>query len=342
MIEYKNPRFMQALLRQPVDRAPIWVMRQAGRYMPEYRAIRTKVPDFLTLCKTPELACEVTMLPIDRFGFDAAILFSDILMIPDAMQLGLKFVQNEGPTFARVITSKRDVEQLPTLDPEEDTPYIANSVQLIKKALDQKIPLIGFAGSPWTVATYMVEGKTSKQHNKIRGMVYSSPDIAHQLLSHLTTETIKYLQAQISAGVDCVMVFDTWGGVLEDNLYQEFSLQYMQQIVAALDIPVILFTKNGGRCLLQQAQTGCVGLGLDWTADLKQAKETVGDMVALQGNLDPAVLYADPTTIASKARQILDVYAGETGFIFNLGHGITPDISPEHVQVLVETVQNYV
>lgn len=341
MTNYTNPRFMRALLRQPVDRAPIWIMRQAGRYMPEYRAIRTKVPDFLTLCKTPELACEVTMLPIDRFGFDAAILFSDILMIPDAMQLDLQFVQNEGPTFAKVVTTKRDVEQLPSIDPEQDTPYIGESVRLIKKSLDQKIPLIGFAGSPWTVATYMVEGKTSKQHNKIRGMVYSAPDVAHKLLSHLTTETIKYLQAQISAGVDCVMLFDTWGGVLEDKLYQEFSLQYMQQIVAALDIPVILFTKNGGRCLLEQAHTGCAGLGLDWTADLGLAKRTVGSMVALQGNLDPAVLYADPETIVTKTKQILDVYADETGFIFNLGHGISPDIPPEHVQVLVETVQNY-
>lgn len=341
MTNFDNPRFMQALLRQPVDRAPIWVMRQAGRYMPEYRAIRTKVPDFLTLCKTPELACEVTMLPIERFGFDAAILFSDILMIPEAMQLGLDFIQNEGPVFAKVVTSKRDIEQLPTLDPEQDMPYIVGSVRLIKQTLAQKIPLIGFAGSPWTVATYMVEGKTSKQHNKIRGMVYSAPDLVHQLLAHLTTETIKYLQAQISAGVDCVMLFDTWGGVLDDHLYQQFSLQYMQQIVTALDIPVILFTKNGGRCLLQQAQTGCAGLGLDWTANLSQAKKAVGNMVALQGNLDPAVLYAAPETIVAKAKQILDVYSGEPGFIFNLGHGITPDIPPEHVQVLVETVQNY-
>lgn len=341
MSNLQNSRLLRALQRQQLDRPPIWIMRQAGRYMPEYRAVRNRVGDFLTLCKTPELACEVTLLPIKKFGFDAAILFADILLIPDALGLGLKFVTNEGPQFTKVIASRRDITQLPDLDPAQDMPYIAAATKLIKQELAGTVPLIGFAGSPWTVATYMVEGQASKHHNKIRGLVYQDPILLHQLLARLTKQTIKYLQAQITAGADCIMLFDTWGGVLADTHYIEFSLNYMQQIVAALSVPVILFTKNGGRCLAAQAATGCAGLGLDWQTDLQMARDVVGSKVALQGNLDPCVLYADPDAIVRATQKILAVYGNDPGFIFNLGHGITPDVEPEKVQILVETVQNY-
>ena len=332
---------MKALNREPVDRRPIWIMRQAGRYLPEYRAIRKEAGNFLNLCKTPELACQATLLPINKFKLDAAILFSDILMIPDEMGLGLHFIENEGPKFKRVIQSKSDLDKLIDIDMESNMPYIMQSISMIKKELPKDIPLIGFAGSPWTVATYMVEGQTSKQHNKIRQMMYSSPEILHSLLNTLSIQTTKYLQAQVNAGADCVMLFDTWGGVLSDRLYKEFSLSYMSDIISTLDVPVIMFTKNGGRCIVEQANTGCAALGVDWTVGIESIKAQVGSKVALQGNLDPCVLYADKETIISEANMTLDAYGDKTGHIFNLGHGITPDIEPEKVQILIEAVHNY-
>lgn len=346
MVQLKNDLFIRALQRKEIERTPVWIMRQAGRYMPEYRALRAQSGDFLTLCKNPELACAVTLMPVRRFPLDAAIIFSDILLIPEAMGLGLSFVADEGPKFASVISNAADVASLPELDPEEDLGYLCDAIRLTVKELDNEIPLIGFAGSPWTVATYMVEGQTSKQFNKIRAMMYQSPDVMHKLLAHLSTQIANVLLAQIDAGVSTVMVFDTWGGILSDQLYREFSLRYMQEIVTTIrnihaTIPIILFTKNGGRCLLDIAATGCTAIGLDWTANLNASRELVGNKVALQGNLDPCVLYAHPDTIVARVRETLSQYGTGSGHVFNLGHGIPPDVNPEHVQVLLDAVKKY-
>jgi uroporphyrinogen decarboxylase len=346
MNKIKNDRFLRALYRQPVDRTPVWVMRQAGRYMPEYRAIRNKAGDFLTLCKNPELACEVTMLPIRRFNLDAAILFSDILMIPEAMGLGLSFVTNEGPQFKKVIASAADVDKLPHLDPEADLGYVGSAIRLIVAELAGSIPLIGFAGSPWTVATYMVEGQSSKQFYKIKSLMYQQPQVLHKLLAHMTLQTINALQAQINAGVNAVMLFDSWGGILTDQLFKEFSLHYMHEIVTALKIknptiPVIVFSKNSGRCLTELAATKCDALGLDWTANLTEARSLVGDKVALQGNMDPCVLYASKEHIVAEVKQVLSAYGNGPGHIFNLGHGIPLDVDPEHLQVMIDAVSTY-
>lgn len=264
----KNDRFIRALWRKPVDRTPVWIMRQAGRYMPEYRALRAKAGKFLTLCKTPELACEATMLPIRRFELDAAILFSDILLIPEAMGLGLEFVEGEGPVFAKTIRNENDIADLKSIDPDTDMGYVTEAIKLIVKEINGDLPLIGFAGSPWTVCTYMVEGQTSKQFNHIKGLMYQAPKLMHALLSHMTNQIVNCLIAQIKAGVNAVMLFDTWGGLLSDHMYKEFSLKYMSEIVSSLkakypNIPIILFTKNGGRCVLDIAQSGCDAIGLD-------------------------------------------------------------------------------
>jgi len=344
MTKLLNDRFLRALHRQPVDRTPVWIMRQAGRYMPEYKSLRSRVGDFLTLCKTPEFACEATLLPLQRFDLDAAILFSDILMIPEAMGMGLSFVAEEGPKFSSVITAASDINKLPCLDPEDDLSYISAAIRLIVKNLNNSVPLIGFAGSPWTVATYMVEGQTSKQFYKIKGLMYQEPRLLHQLLAHMTIETTKALQAQINAGVNAVMMFDTWGGILNDALYKEFSLRYMAEIVANLKsdnptIPIILFSKNSGRCLTEQAATGCDALGLDWTVNLAKARELVGDKVALQGNLDPCVLYASKQRIAVETKAVLEQYGSGPGHIFNLGHGIPLDVDPDNVQVILDVVK---
>ncbi len=346
MNKLTNDRLIRALLRQPLDRTPVWIMRQAGRYMPEYRALRASAGDFLTLCKTPELACEVTLLPINRFALDAAILFSDILVIPDAMGCGLHFVADEGPKFSKVIDNARDINNLPDLDPEQDLGYVMQAIRLIVKELDNKIPLIGFAGSPWTIATYMVEGQSAKQFNKIKALLYKEPLLLKQLLEHLSQQIIKYLCAQINAGVNVVMLFDTWGGILTDLLYTEFSLYYMQQIVRAVKnkyptIPVILFTKNGGRCLSAIAESGCDAVGLDWTADLSLARRQVGNYVALQGNMDPSVLYANQDRINAEVQAVLAAYGHGTGHVFNLGHGIAQDTPPENVEILLSAVREY-
>jgi len=345
MTELKNDRFLRALLREPVDRTPIWIMRQAGRYLPEYRATRAKAGSFMDLCTNPELACEVTLQPLVRFDLDAAILFSDILTIPDAMGLGLSFAQGEGPQFARPVRSAADVEKLGVPDPEQELRYVMDAVRVIRRELDGRVPLIGFSGSPWTLATYMVEGSGSKEYAHVKGMLFDRPDLLHKLLDTTARAVTSYLNAQIAAGAQAVMVFDTWGGVLSPRDYQEFSLRYMAQIVEGLTrqhegrrVPVILFTKGGGAWLESMSETGCHALGVDWTTDIGAARRRVGDYVALQGNMDPCVLYASPERIRAEVATILKSYGAGPGHVFNLGHGIHQHVNPEHVKVLVDSV----
>jgi uroporphyrinogen decarboxylase len=341
----KNDRFLRALLRQPVDMTPVWVMRQAGRYLPEYRATREKAGSFMQLCTTPELACEVTLQPLKRFPLDAAILFSDILTIPDAMGLGLFFTNGEGPQFKNPVRTAADVKQLAVPDPEEKLRYVMDAVRLIRRELDGQIPLIGFAGSPWTLATYMIEGGSSKDFALIKKMLYDQPALLHQVLATTARAVTEYLNAQIAAGAQAVMVFDTWGGALSPRDYKEFSLRYMQEIVSGLTreaegrkVPVILFTKGGGQWLEAMAATGCDALGIDWTTDLKDARARVGQRVALQGNMDPSVLYASPERVRAEVAGVLASYGQGSGHVFNLGHGIHTGINPDHVAALVEAV----
>ena len=345
--ELKNDRFLRALLRQPVDKTPIWIMRQAGRYLPEYREVRAQAGDFMTLCSTPELACEVTLQPLRRFELDAAILFSDILTIPDAMGLGLYFEEGEGPKFKSPVSTAADIEKIGIPDPEQELRYVIDAVRLIRSELDGKVPLIGFAGSPWTLATYMVEGGSSKTFSKIKSMLFADPDTAHLLLGKLADSVAVYLNAQIEAGAQAVMVFDSWGGALSDTHYKAFSLAYMQRIVDQLhreydgkQIPAILFTKGGGLWLPELAATGCDALGLDWTMSLSKARALVGDKVALQGNMDPAIMATNPATIEKEVARILADFGNGSGHVFNLGHGITPNIDPENVAALVNAVHN--
>jgi len=341
----KNDLFLRALLRQPVPRTPLWMMRQAGRYLPEYRATRGVAGSFMKLCMTPDLACEVTLQPLRRYALDAAILFSDILTIPHALGLGLEFEAGEGPRIDRPVRTPADIDALPTLDPERELKYVMDAVRTIRRELDGKVPLIGFAGSPWTVGTYVVEGGSSKNFSNLKGMMYGAPTQLHRLLAHLTRATIDYLTAQIHAGAQAVMVFDTWGGALSPAAYREFSLHYMAEIVASLPrehdgrrVPVILFTKGGGQWLADMAATGCDALGVDWTTDLSTARAAVGDRVALQGNLDPSVLYAPPAAIRAEVGRVLESYGHGHGHVFNLGHGIHPDVSPDHAAAMVEAV----
>lgn len=345
MSQLENDRFIRALFREPVDCTPVWMMRQAGRYLPEYRKVREKAGDFMSLCQNPELACEVTLQPLQRYAFDAAILFSDILTIPDAMGLGLYFTPGEGPQFDNPITSRADIDNLPIPDPLDDIAYVPAAVRTIKRELQQQVPLIGFSGSPWTLATYMVEGKSSKTFSKIKGLLYEDPNCLHALLDKLAQSVTQYLNAQIHAGVDCVMIFDTWGGVLSTPAYEAFSLAYMKKIIAGLElnyegrrIPSIVFTKNGGLWLEKIAAIGCDAVGLDWTIEMDLAKERIGDQVALQGNMDPCVLYSSPDAIRSEVQRILTSYGQGSGHVFNLGHGIHPEISPEHVACFVDAV----
>jgi uroporphyrinogen decarboxylase len=345
MSETKNIRLIKALQRQPVDVTPVWIMRQAGRYLPEYRKTREQAGSFIKLCKTPELACEVTMQPLARFPLDAAILFSDILTIPDAMGLGLSVVENQGPKFEKVIRSRSDVDKLGIPDPESDLGYVMEAVKMISNELRDKVPLIGFAGSPWTIATYMIEGGSSKEFRHAKGMLYEDPQTLHRLLDILAKSIIDYMNAQIIAGVEVVMIFDTWGGVLTGPSYKEFSLQYMKLIVDGIKNstsgatpPIILFTKGGGLWLEDIVTTGCDALGIDWVTDLALARSKVGDQVAIQGNLDTAVLYSNPAKIREEVARVLESYGQGSGHIFNLGHGIHPQINPEHVAVLVDAV----
>ncbi|MDU8360681.1 uroporphyrinogen decarboxylase [Pseudomonas syringae group sp. J309-1] len=345
MTALKNDRFLRALLKQPVDVTPVWMMRQAGRYLPEYRASRAKAGDFMSLCMNPEFACEVTLQPLERYPLDAAILFSDILTIPDAMGLGLYFETGEGPRFKKTVNTMADIEALPIPDPQKDLGYVMDAVSTIRRELNGRVPLIGFSGSPWTLATYMVEGGSSKDHRKSKAMLYENPQAMHLLLDKLADSVIGYLNGQILAGAQAVQVFDSWGGSLSDAAYQEFSLAYMRKIVNGLirendgrKVPVILFTKGGGLWLESMAETGADALGLDWTTNIGDARRRVGDKVALQGNMDPSVLYASPQAIRAEVARILASYGSGNGHVFNLGHGITPEVDPAHAGAFIEAV----
>ena len=343
----KNDRLIKALLRKPVDKTPVWIMRQAGRYLPEYRATRLKAGDFLTLCQTPELACEVTLQPIVRFQLDAAIIFSDILTIPDAMGLGLKLIESVGPKFEKSISCLNDIKNLPLPDPEKELRYVMDAIRLVRSELNGSIPLIGFSGSPWTLATYMIEGGSSKEFIKAKKMLQEDPDALHLLLNHLSESVILYLNAQINAGAQAIMIFDTWGGILTTSAYMEFSLFYMKKIYDHLEnkfngltVPVILFTKGSHLWVDDIAKTGCDAISLDWQCNIGEVRRKVGGHVALQGNMNPAVLKEKKETIVKEVESILDSYGRGPGHIFNLGHGITPDIDPENVEVLVEAVHD--
>ncbi len=346
MTELKNDRFLRALLREPVDRTPVWMMRQAGRYLPEYRETRARAGSFMDLCTNPELACEVTLQPLRRYPMDAAILFSDILTIPDAMGLGLHFVEGEGPKFHKPVRTEADIAALKVVNTSSDLSYVLQAVRTIRSELGGSVPLIGFSGSPWTLATYMVEGQSSRDFPLVKALAFNQPELMHQLLSVLADSVADYLRCQIAAGAQVVQIFDTWGGVLSAAAYREFSLAYMQRIIEQLPrenegrrVPVILFTKNGGQWLEAMADTGADCLGLDWTTEIGQARSRVGDRVALQGNLDPAYLRASPACIRTEVSRILKSFGTGTGHVFNLGHGITPDINPDHVTAFVDAVQ---
>lgn len=351
MTTLKNDRFLRALLREPVDCTPVWMMRQAGRYLPEYQATRAQAGDFLSLCKNTELACEVTLQPLRRYALDAAILFSDILTIPDAMGLGLYFEQGEGPKFRKTVRTEQDIAALPALQPEQSLDYVMNAVSTIRSALGGQVPLIGFSGSPWTLATYMVEGGSSREFRFTKAMMYESPELLHALLGKLAVAVTDYLNAQIRAGAQAVQIFDSWGGALAHREYVEFSLNYMQQIINGLirehdgrTVPVILFTKGGGQWLPQMLATGADALGLDWTTNLATARQVVQGKVALQGNLDPNTLYGSPLRIRAAVKAMLaDAYADgvPTGYVANLGHGITQWVNPEHAGIFVEAVHEF-
>lgn len=345
MTELKNDRFLRALLREPVDVTPVWMMRQAGRYLPEYKATRAQAGDFLSLCKNTELACEVTIQPLDRYPLDAAILFSDILTIPDAMGLGLYFETGEGPKFRKVLRTEQDVDRLPIANTAKDLSYVTDAVTTIRRELNGRVPLIGFSGSPWTLATYMVEGGSSKDFRHVKAMMYDQPEVMHQLLDKLALSVIDYLNAQIRAGAQAVQIFDTWGGNLSDVAYIEFSLNYMKKIVDGLirehdgrKVPVIMFTKGGGLWLPEMADAGADALGLDWTMDIGRARRMVGDRVALQGNMDPTVLYASPDKIRQEVARILASFGQGEGHVFNLGHGIHQFVDPSHAGAFVDAV----
>lgn len=343
MSDLSESLLLRALRRQPVERTPIWLMRQAGRYLPEYRESRARAGNFLNLCKIKELACEVTLQPLQRFALDAAILFSDILTIPDAMGLGLSFVEGEGPRFKYPIQNPTAIEALTIPKAAEELSYVMDAVRLIRQELPSDMPLIGFAGSPWTLACYMVEGESSREFKRALNMMYLEPQAMHQLLYKLSMAVIDYLSGQINAGASVIMLFDTWGGILSTHHYQKFSLDYMRMIVRELkqihsNVPIILFTKGSGQWLSVLANTGCQALGLDWTCDLSKARAEVGQQVALQGNLDPSVLLSSPACIRAEVKRILAEFGFGSGLVFNLGHGITPDVPPEHVQVLVDAV----
>jgi uroporphyrinogen decarboxylase len=345
MSELKNDVFLRALMRQPVSRTPVWIMRQAGRYLPEYRATRGEAGDFMSLCRNPELACEVTMQPLRRYKLDAAILFSDILTVPDAMGMGLHFITGEGPKFKNPVRSADAIRSLKVPDVESKLGYVFDAVRTIRRELNGDVPLIGFAGSPFTVGTYMVEGGSSREFPTIKALAKESPEILDHLMNIVAETTIEYLNGQIEAGAQAVQIFDTWGAALEGDDFRRFSLASMQKIIDGLirekdgqKIPVILFTKGAGPLLSDLAETGCDALGVDWTTDLATAREYVGDKVALQGNLDPATLRESPEVIRQGVADTLASYGKGPGHVFNLGHGITPDIDPDHLGALVDAV----
>lgn len=346
--ELKNDLFLRALMRQPVPRTPVWIMRQAGRYLPEYREVRAKAGDFMSVCGNPELACEVTLQPLRRFKLDAAILFSDILTIPDAMGLGLYFATGEGPRFKTPVQTAADIRKLAVPDVADKLGYVFDAVSLIRRELNGDVPLIGFAGSPWTVGTYMVEGRSSRDFATIKGLAAEDPAILDQLLATVAQTTTAYLNAQVESGAQAIMIFDTWGSALEPDDYKRYSLAPMQSILDGLirerdgrPVPVILFTKGAGVMLETMADTGCDALGVDWTTDLATARMYVEDKVALQGNLNPATLRESPEVIEQSVKDVLASYGRGPGHVFNLGHGITPDIDPEHLGALVDAVHKH-
>ena len=340
----QNDTFLRALLRQPTPYTPVWIMRQAGRYLPEYNATRARAGSFLGLAQTPELACEVTLQPLERFALDAAILFSDILTVPDAMGLGLHFVEGEGPRFERPLRDEAAVNRLAAPDLDK-LRYVFDAVALIRRTLNGRVPLIGFAGSPFTLACYMVEGGGSDDFRRVKTMLYSRPDLLHRILAVNAQAVAAYLNAQIDAGAQAVMLFDTWGGTLSDDAYAQFSLAYSRRVLAALAreregrvVPRILFTKGGGLWLEAMAASGADALGIDWQTDLGDARRRVGATVALQGNMDPMALFGDPAAIQAEAKRILERFGKGPGHVFNLGHGVSQFTPPEHVHALVEAV----
>jgi uroporphyrinogen decarboxylase len=353
----KNDTFLRALLREPVEYTPVWLMRQAGRYLPEYNETRRRAGSFLQLCKNPQLACEVTLQPLSRFELDAAILFSDILTVPDAMGLGLYFADGEGPKFERPLREEWAIRDLTAPDPNVHLRYVMDAVAEIRRALGGSVPLIGFSGSPWTLACYMVEGGSgaATDYRTVKTMLYDRPDLLHHILDVTATAVTDYLNAQIESGAQAVMIFDSWGGSLSHAAYREFSLGYMQRIMSGLKrshdgerVPCIVFTKGGGQWLEAIADIGCDAVGLDWTTDLGEARKRLGGRVALQGNLDPMALFASPEKVAAEARRVLDSYGGDAednrksgGHVFNLGHGISQFTPPENVKVLVDTVHSH-
>ncbi|MFA6985898.1 MAG: uroporphyrinogen decarboxylase [Arenimonas sp.] len=343
-----NDRFLRALRREPVDATPVWLMRQAGRYLPEYRATRAKAGSFMGLATNPELACEVTLQPLARFELDAAILFSDILTIPDAMGLGLSFAEGEGPRFARPVRNAADVDRLAVPDMEGELRYVMDALRLIRRELDGRVPLIGFSGSPWTLACYMIEGGGSDNFSRIKAMAFSEPALLHRVLAVVTDAVIAYLSAQRAAGAQALMVFDTWGGVLAPHHYREFSLPYLTRIARefargeGIDrTPLILFGKGNAPYLEELAASGAEGVGVDWLVSLEEARRRTGDQVALQGNLDPAMLYASPEAIRREVKRTLESYGRGSGHVFNLGHGLSPDMDPANVKVLVDAVHEF-
>jgi uroporphyrinogen decarboxylase len=337
----QNDLFLRACKRQPVERTPVWMMRQAGRYLPEYRAVREK-SDFLTMCKTPELATEVTIQPVDLIGVDAAILFSDILVIPEAMGMRLEMQEGKGPVFPRPVRNEEDVESLKVIDPTKDLKYVLDAVSLTKKELNDRVPLIGFSGAPWTLLCYMVEGKGSKNFSFVKSLIYNHPKLAHSILDKLADAVAKYLSAKIEAGADAVQIFDTWGGNLSQADFEEFSLRYIEKIISNIKRdgqPVIVFAKGVHYNLDKIANAGADVIGMDWTMDLGKVRNELGDRVALQGNMDPTVLYGNEEKIRNEVKRILSNYGNGTGHIFNLGHGILPDIKPESAKFFIETVK---
>jgi uroporphyrinogen decarboxylase len=343
----QNDTLLRALLRQPTPYTPVWIMRQAGRYLPEYNETRRKAGSFLKLAKTPELACEVTLQPLERFPLDAAIIFSDILTVPDAMGLGLHFVDGEGPRFERPLRDESAIAALRTPD-LSNLRYVFDAISLTRKELHGRLPLIGFSGSPFTLACYMVEGGGSDDFRLIKSLLYSRPDLLHRILDVNARAVIEYLNAQIAAGAQAVMIFDTWGGVLANDAYGEFSLNYSKQVLAGLTresegriVPRILFTKGGGAWLEAMADSGADALGIDWQTDLGGARRRVGDRVALQGNLDPMALFGTPASIEREAQRVLDSFGSGPGHVFNLGHGVSQHTPPEHVAALVDAVHSH-
>lgn len=345
MGELHNDRLIRALLREPVDRTPVWMMRQAGRYLPEYRELRAQAGSFMNLCQNPELACEVTLQPLRRFDLDAAILFSDILTVPDAMGLGLYFEPGEGPRFERPLRDAAAINALRVPDVDTSLRYVTDAITRIRQALAGSVPLIGFAGSPWTLATYMVEGGSSKDFRHIKALAYDQPALLEQLLSKTASAVTDYLNAQVEAGAQALMIFDTWGGALAHDVYPRFSLAFAEQIIDGLirerdgqRIPVVFFTKGGAVWLERIADCGADALGVDWTISLTQARARVGNQVSLQGNLDPSILYAEPSVIEREVERVLAEFGHGSGHVFNLGHGVHPQIEPDHVKAMVDAV----